>query len=519
MPEPSFVQRLLRERALSRYLSALERGDIDTVISVLDQSAKDGVLEQMIFDLHETYQTEEEFLEMVQAVQDEPDVLEIENGVFKSRLEGKLPDLKRVGRGKYRVLARSFQWLVAALLVVCVLAGFLNYAQFQANQPSGGAGLPIFTASCVTTGASTSAYSGVPVFSQVSVVTPRDSWVVGNVYASSASFLSVQPMLEHWDGAHWTIAAGLNIMGLLKTNSHWNGAALQRLAVVSASDIWAVGSVGTYAHDSSSSYQPESGQVLIEHWNGRQWQAIPAASGVSDPYSVLNDVAAISPNNVWAVGYTSDAARIRTAALLEHWDGSHWTRITPGALTSQVGVLDSIRATSARDIWVFGRSSPLLQSFPLAAHWDGQNWSVTSLSAATGLNQVKSVTALSASDIWVAGSGSQISSAPAPALVIHWNGQNWQAVAGTKELGAGTTLLGIAAAKANDIWAAGSAADKRSLIVHWNGQRWKAVPHPSPSFAYLSDITINNGKVWTIGGTYRNNAAQTATGTLIETSC
>src|SRR5437879_13848643 len=102
MPEPSFVQRFLRERALSRYLSALERGDIDTVISVLDQSSKDGVLEQMIFDLHETYQTEEDFLEMVQEVQDGPDVLEVENGVFKSRLEGKLPDLRRVSRRKYR---------------------------------------------------------------------------------------------------------------------------------------------------------------------------------------------------------------------------------------------------------------------------------------------------------------------------------------------------------------------------------------------------------------------------------
>lgn len=111
MPEPSFVQRFWRERALSRYLAALERGDIDAVLAVLDQASKDGALEQMIFDLHETYQSEEEFLEMVQAVQDEPDVVEVENGVFKSRLGGKLPELKRVTRRKYRIYERVAQIL------------------------------------------------------------------------------------------------------------------------------------------------------------------------------------------------------------------------------------------------------------------------------------------------------------------------------------------------------------------------------------------------------------------------
>ena len=66
MSQPSFMQRLLREKILSRYLTALEDGDIDTIIAILQQSAQDAALEQMIFDLHESYQTEEELLAVMQ---------------------------------------------------------------------------------------------------------------------------------------------------------------------------------------------------------------------------------------------------------------------------------------------------------------------------------------------------------------------------------------------------------------------------------------------------------------------
>lgn len=166
MPEPSFVKRFLRERALSRYLAALERGDINAVIAVLDQSARDGALEQMIFDLHETYQTEEEFLEMVQQVQDEPDVMEVENGVFKSRLEGKLPDLKRLTKRKYRVYERIGQILVAAVLIFCVVSSVILAAEF----PHGLQNILGSTSSanrCVMAGVPISSSLGVPTFNQV----------------------------------------------------------------------------------------------------------------------------------------------------------------------------------------------------------------------------------------------------------------------------------------------------------------------------------------------------------------
>jgi RNA polymerase sigma factor (sigma-70 family) len=52
-------ERFQREQALFRYTSALERGDIDTVIAVLHEAEQDPMLEQMIFETHAALQQEE----------------------------------------------------------------------------------------------------------------------------------------------------------------------------------------------------------------------------------------------------------------------------------------------------------------------------------------------------------------------------------------------------------------------------------------------------------------------------
>lgn len=74
---------------------------------------------------------------------------------------------------------------------------------------------------------------------------------------------------------------------------------LSGVAVGSANDIWAV---GNYYNASLSIYQ-----VLIEHWDGTSWSAIPNPSlGVSE----LKAVAAISSVNVWAVGDDYNSANL-----------------------------------------------------------------------------------------------------------------------------------------------------------------------------------------------------------------
>ncbi|HVB20797.1 MAG TPA: hypothetical protein VNG51_02480 [Ktedonobacteraceae bacterium] len=65
--------------------------------------------------------------------------------------------------------------------------------------------------------------------------------------------------------------------------------------------------------------------ILIEHWNGTQWKmvsspALPAEGG-------LGSVAAVSSNDIWAVGsYTNDVGQ--TATLIAHWNGTQWKMVS-----------------------------------------------------------------------------------------------------------------------------------------------------------------------------------------------
>ncbi|HSJ57590.1 MAG TPA: DUF4349 domain-containing protein [Anaerolineae bacterium] len=52
------AERLARERALVRYMSALERGDFDGVAVVLRQAEADDVLERMIMEVNDVYRVE-----------------------------------------------------------------------------------------------------------------------------------------------------------------------------------------------------------------------------------------------------------------------------------------------------------------------------------------------------------------------------------------------------------------------------------------------------------------------------
>src|SRR5437879_4702763 len=109
---------------------------------------------------------------------------------------------------------------------------------------------------------------------------------------------------------------------------------LQGIAALTTSDTWAVG----YATADSSS----PSQALIEHWNGTQWSVVssPQPNGWT---SDLVGVAAISSNDVWAVG--SYVTTTSTFILIEHWDGTQWSIVSspnPGAYRNNLNGIIAI---------------------------------------------------------------------------------------------------------------------------------------------------------------------------------
>ena len=136
----------------------------------------------------------------------------------------------------------------------------------------------------------------LPVGQDIAVVSANDIWQVG--YATTG----------HWDGSTWTAISPAG-----------SAVSLSGVAAVATNDVWAVGYAGIF-------------NAVTEHWDGSAWSIVPAPNGSTDPNaktaSQLVSVAAVSSNNVWAVGWTDTFLNFNSfqGTLIEHWDGSQWTK-------------------------------------------------------------------------------------------------------------------------------------------------------------------------------------------------
>ena len=253
---------------------------------------------------------------------------------------------------------------------------------------------------------------------------------------------------------------------------------LYGIAALSPQDVWAVGR-----------YVDTQNEALIEHWNGKRWSIVTGAN-LGSASSFLGDVAAVSSSDVWAVGGSS------SGTLIEHWDGASWSLIkSPGA-----GILVGVSTLSSTDIWAVGASA----GQTLIEQWNGTQWSIIkSPNPGKFGNGLASVAAISPMDVWAVGE-SFTTQFGYQTLAEHWNGTNWRVVK-TPPLGSSSNeLRGVSALAANDIWAVGSLAmGNISLTVteHWNGTQWSAVPSPSPTGDdYLLGVAAVSSKdVWAVG--------------------
>lgn len=111
-------QRLAYEKTLYRYSTALERGDLDTIITILHEAEDDPYLEHLIFEMHqEDYQKEE------------PTMSHVSSKQSPASEETSLPELNRSLRSQPEQAPRTRKrWLttlrgIAAVAVVAILIG------------------------------------------------------------------------------------------------------------------------------------------------------------------------------------------------------------------------------------------------------------------------------------------------------------------------------------------------------------------------------------------------------------
>src|SRR5207249_3566210 len=144
---------------------------------------------------------------------------------------------------------------------------------------------------------------------------------------------------------------------------------LSAVAAVAPNDIWAVGR--------SSNSLDAIQRTLVEHWDGTSWSIVPSPSPAS-ANNALNAVVALSANNVWAVGYYN-ADGYHGQTLVEHWDGSAWSVVPSPNVgsSSTTNALWGVAAVSGSDIWAVGLYITSTNYYlTLVEHWDGVNWTI-----------------------------------------------------------------------------------------------------------------------------------------------
>jgi hypothetical protein len=304
-----------------------------------------------------------------------------------------------------------------------------------------------------------------------------------------------QTLIEQWDGSAWSVVASPNVDTMSNE--------LYAVAAAGANDVWAVGyslyDNGTDAVD----------QALVEHWDGTAWQVIPNDNvdlGASDLYGV----AALSATDVWAVGQYYDYNDGLWKTLAQHWDGTAWTVVaTPDGPTGS-GVLESVAAVSATDVWAVGYAGNGSDK-TLILHWDGSAWAVVpSPNVGTDTNDLYGVAALSATDVWAVGTVYEPISGVDQTLITHWDGSAWTVVPSPNPGVNGNYLYGIAASSGTDVWAVGDYYDSdfidQTLVAHWDGSAWSAVlsPNVAPGDNGLSGVAVVSATTVWAAGTYWN---------------
>lgn len=314
----------------------------------------------------------------------------------------------------------------------------------------------------------------------VAVISTNDIWAVGQAGVSTLTI--------HWDGTEWRIVPSPNIIGNRVQND------LRGVAAIAPDDVWAVGATV----DPNISF---GWKTLILHWDGTEWSIVPSPN-LSEPGTCnsLQAVAAISSDDVWAVGGIPQQYCANAKAILMHWDGAAWTIVPAPAETAlwYASTRYGIAAVASNDVWTTGDAEPF--------HWDGTQWSVV----AGAQDFAGKAAAAAANSVWTVGSYTEydgyIDSGPF-AKASRWDGTAWRWTNPQSPTG-NDAFSGVAAIAPNDVWAVGRSG-QFTLTEHWDGANWSVVPsangnqNPGSNLVVANSLVaaaaVSSTNVWAVG--------------------
>ena len=192
----------------------------------------------------------------------------------------------------------------------------------------------------------------------IEVISANDIWAVGGygVAPGEGGTLAI-----HWDGVSWTLVP--------VPNGAAGSALLWGVTSTSSDNVWAVGyeriSVGP-----GQSYH----QTFTVHWDGTMWNYVPSPN-VDQYDQYLYKVDAVSPNDIWAVGHYGFLEGEPYHTLTLHWNGTDWSIVASPDVGNYGNFLNDVKAISRNDVWAVGQFFDLAtEDDGISLHWDGVRW-------------------------------------------------------------------------------------------------------------------------------------------------
>ena len=137
-------------------------------------------------------------------------------------------------------------------------------------------------------------------------------------------------------------------------------------------------------------------------------------------------------------------------------------------MPSIAGSLSAVAATSPTNVWAVGSTN---NNDALILHWNGKEWQQTPSPA----GMLSGVAATSPTNAWAVGGTTS-----GDTLILHWNGKTWQQTSSPSvggDEGLSSFLIGVEASRGRPVWAVGDGdscgcGPGDPLVEQWNGNTW-----------------------------------------------
>jgi hypothetical protein len=274
------------------------------------------------------------------------------------------------------------------------------------------------------------------------------------------------PLVVRWNG---TTLTRVSLPGFAERND-----VLEGIDGVAARDIWAVGHADRLDVVGSLS--------LAYHWDGAGWARVPTPNGPAGSINDLRAVAAVSSNDIWAVGREATAST--SHALTLHWDGSVWRKVANPCGSH----LNGITALSSSNVWAVGGN--------VLCRWNGTDWAARMAPQVPGrLTDLQDVDGVPGA-IWAVGfEAASCGEGLCPSgIVLRRTSSGW-----VREV-EGYSLSGVSVLSSTDAWAVGSWAHG-PLLLHRDATSWQPAPTPDvPGIGSLEAVDAGgSGFDWAVG--------------------